>query len=436
MPDVLMPRLSDTMTEGVLSNWLKSEGDEIHRGDILAEIETDKATMELEAYDDGTLTKILVAAGTTVPVGEPLAIIAGPDDSAGSAAAPAEEPTTVAPAQGPGPASPELPATDPASGSSTQAAPRDVRVRATPLVRSLAHERGIDLAAVHGSGPGGRIIRADLEDLTITSAVAPSRPTSPKDSSASAAPTAQLAPAAQRARAATFAPTGADDELLPLTAIRRISAARLTESATAPHFDLTVVVDVASLLRFRAEVNAQLATDGVKVTITDLLVRACAVVLRAHPEVNASWGGDHILRRGHVNIGIAVAIADGLMVPVIRDADRKTAREIGAEARELGERARAGRLAPDEFSGGTFTISNLGMFGISEFTAVINPPEAAILAVGASVESPVVKDGQVTTTTTMRLTLTVDHRVIDGATGASFLRDVVRVLEEPLRIVV
>ena len=197
-----------------------------------------------------------------------------------------------------------------------------------------------------------------------------------------------------------------------------------------------VPVDVAPLMRFRAEVNDQLAADGVKVTVTDLLVRACAVVLRAHPEVNASWGGDHIVRRGHVNIGIAVAIDEGLMVPVIRDADRKTAREIGAEARELGDRARAGRLTPDEFSGGTFTISNLGMFGISEFTAVINPPEAAILAVGASVETPVVKDGEVTVTTTMRLTLTVDHRVIDGATGATFLRDVVRVLEEPLRIVV
>ncbi|MDN5769156.1 MAG: 2-oxo acid dehydrogenase subunit E2, partial [Humibacillus sp.] len=235
---------------------------------------------------------------------------------------------------------------------------------------------------------------------------------------------------------ATFVPAGEDDEVLPLTSIRRITAARLTESAAAPHFYLTVVVDVAPLLRFRAEINAQLAADGVKVSVTDLLVRACAVVLRAHPEVNASWGGDHVVRRGHVNVGIAVAVDDGLLVPVIHDADRKTAREIGAQARELAERARAGRLTPDEFSGGTFTISNLGMFGISEFTAVINPPEAAILAVGASAPTPVVKDGQVTVTTTMRLTLTVDHRVIDGATGAEFLRDVVQVLEEPLRIVV
>ncbi|MDQ2782470.1 MAG: 2-oxo acid dehydrogenase subunit E2 [Actinomycetota bacterium] len=469
MPDVLMPRLSDTMTEGVLSHWLKNEGDEVHRGDVLAEIETDKATMELEAYDDGTLTKILVAEGTTVPIGEPLAIIGEPGDSAGSAAAPTRESDTAAPAEGSGPDSgpgavpettaetspepvpartsspesdagsappppPESRETAAASGSSTEAAPRDVRVRATPLVRALAREHGIDLTTVHGSGAAGRIIRADLEDLDTTGAAQPES-TAPKDSAAQPVPTTHAAPAAQQTPPAISVPAGEDDEKLPLTSIRRITAERLTESAAAPHFYLTVVVDVAPLLRFRADVNAQLAADGVKVTITDLLVRACAVVLRAHPEVNASWGGDHIVRRGHVNIGIAVAIDEGLMVPVIHDADRKSAREIGAEARELGDRARAGRLAPDEFSGGTFTISNLGMFGITEFTAVINPPEAAILAVGASVETPVVKNGQVTVTTTMRLTLTADHRVIDGATGANFLRDVVRVLEEPLRIV-
>ena len=432
MPDVLMPRLSDTMTEGVLAHWLKNEGDVVHRGDILAEIETDKSTMDLEAYDDGTLTKILVAEGTTVPIGGPLAVIGEPGDSAGSAAAPTQEPGSAGPAGEPSPG--------PASGLG--AAPQDVRVRATPLVRSLARERGLDLTTVHGTGPGGRIIRADLDDLAATSASAQPESGAPKDAApqsiptTSAAPAAPAVPAGYQTPSAISVPAGDDDVKLPLSAIRRITAERLTESAAAPHFYLTVVVDVAPLLRFRAEVNAQLAADGVKVTITDLLVRACAVVLRAHPEVNASWGGDHIVRRGHVNIGIAVAIDEGLMVPVIRDADRKTAREIGAQARELGNRARAGRLAPDEFSGGTFTISNLGMFGISEFTAVINPPEAAILAVGASAPTPVVKDGQVAVTTTMRLTLTVDHRVIDGATGARFLQDVVRVLEEPLRIVV
>ncbi|MDQ2849321.1 MAG: 2-oxo acid dehydrogenase subunit E2 [Actinomycetota bacterium] len=423
MPDVIMPRLSDTMTEGILSSWLKNEGDEVHRGDVLAEIETDKATMELEAYEDGILTKIVVQEGATVPIGEVIATIGEPGDSVGSAAAePPEKFDAAAPdVAGHGP------------DSSTQVAPSDVRVRATPLVRSLAREQGIDLSTVHGSGPGGRIIRADLADLDTTSAVAQPTLPAPKHPPA---PVDKPAPAAQQTPAAAVLPAGKDDEKIPLTAIRRITAERLTQSAAAPHFHLTVVVDVTPLLRFRAEVNTQLAADGVKITITDLLIRACAVVLRAHPEVNAAWGGDHIVRRGHVNIGIAVAIDDGLIVPVVRDADRKTAREIGVEARELAGRARAGRLTPDEFSGGTFTISNLGMFGISEFTAVINPPEAAILAVGSSVETPVVRDGQVTVTTTMRLTLTVDHRVIDGATGAQFLRDMVRVIEEPLRIVV
>lgn len=447
MPEVIMPRLSDTMTEGVLSNWLKNEGDEVHKGDILAEVETDKATMDLEAYDDGTLTKILVAAGTTVPIGEPVAIIGERGDVAGSTPSAADESGTATPEQKPVPdagqeTSSEPAPTHPSSAEpdtgSTPAAPDfsttethpTTRLRATPLVRRIARERGIDLATVHGTGPNGRITRADLDDLDTTRVgVQPETSTSKKSVD-------QTAPVPQSAPAATFVPAGEDDEKVPLTSIRRITAERLTASASAPHFYLTMVVDVAPLMRFRAEINDQLAADGVRVTITDLLVRACAVVLRAHPEVNASWGGDHIVRRGHVNIGIAVAIDGGLMVPVIRDADRKTPREIGAEARELGERARAGQLKPEEFSGGTFTISNLGMFGISEFTAVINPPEAAILAVGASTETPVIRSGDITSTTTMKLTLTVDHRVIDGATGANFLRDVVRVLEEPLRIVI
>ncbi|MEO8750716.1 MAG: dihydrolipoamide acetyltransferase family protein, partial [Allobranchiibius sp.] len=341
MPDVIMPRLSDTMTEGILSSWLKNEGDEVHRGDVLAEIETDKATMELEAYEDGILTKIVVQEGATVPIGKVIATIGEPGDSVGSAAAePPEKFDAAAPdVAGHGP------------DSSTQVAPSDVRVRATPLVRSLAREQGIDLSTVHGSGPGGRIIRADLADLDTTSAVtqptlpAPEHPSALVDKSA---PVDKPAPAAQQTPAAAVLPAGKDDEKIPLTAIRRITAERLTQSAAAPHFHLTVVVDVTPLLRFRAEVNTQLAADGVKITITDLLIRACAMVLRAHPEVNAAWGGDHIVRRGHVNIGIAVAIDDGLIVPVVRDADRKTAREIGVEARELAGRARAGRLTPDE----------------------------------------------------------------------------------------
>ena len=227
-----------------------------------------------------------------------------------------------------------------------------------------------------------------------------------------------------------------EDEEIPLSAVRRVTARRLTESVTAPHFYLTNVVDVGPLLAFRAEINKQTAEAGVKVSVTDLLIRACAVTLRRHPQVNSSWGGDKIIRRGRVNVGLAVAIEDGLIVPVVHDADRKTLSEIATEAHALADRARAGRLTPNEFSGGTFTISNLGMFGIDHFTAVINPPEAAILAVGAAVEEPVMRDGQVVGRTTMKLTLSIDHRVLDGATAAAFLRDLKETLQAPLHIVI
>jgi pyruvate dehydrogenase E2 component (dihydrolipoamide acetyltransferase) len=224
--------------------------------------------------------------------------------------------------------------------------------------------------------------------------------------------------------------------VVPLTAVRRITAQRLTESAATPHFYLTSVVDVGALLALRVEVNNQLAESGTKVTVTDLLVRACAVALRLHPQVNASWGGDAIVRHQRVHIGIAVALEDGLIVPVVRDADQKSVSEIASEARVLAERARAGKLTPDEFTGGTFTISNLGMFGVDHFTAIINPPEAAILAVGAASEEPVLRDGQLTSRTTLKLTLSIDHRTLDGATAAAFLRDLKAILEQPLRIVV
>jgi len=289
-------------------------------------------------------------------------------------------------------------------------------VRTSPLARATAREHGIDLTKITGTGPGGRIVRADVQ-AAITGA----------------APTAQPAPAPAPAPPP---PAAAGDEKIPLSAVRRITARRLTESATAPHFYLTAIVDAGRLLGFRAEINQRLAASGVKISVTDLLVRACAVTLRAHPEVNASWGGDHILRRANIHIGIAVAIDDGLIVPVIRDADRKSIAEIASEAHVLADRARAGKLTPDEFTGSTFTISNLGMYGIDHFTAVINPPEAAILAVGAATEEPVVRDGQVVPATIMKLTMSIDHRVLDGATAAAFLHELVQVLEEPLRIVV
>lgn len=426
MPDVVMPRLSDTMEEGVLSRWLKAEGDEVHRGDVLAEIETDKATMDLEAYDDGVLQRLLVAEGATVPIGQPLAVI-GSDAARGVATAPAEpspEPPAAEPSPEPPTAEPETaqPAPPSAAGASAPdaAAPSAGRVRTSPLARRIARDHGVDLTTLTGTGPGGRVVRADVE-----AAIQATETPSPGPAAPAAAPTVAPAPV-----------TDADVEEIPLTAVRRVTAQRLTESVTAPHFYLTTVVDAGRLLAFRAEINERLAASGTRISVTDLLVRACAVTLRAHPQANSSWGGDRILRHRRIHVGVAVAVDDGLIVPVIRDADRKSVGEIAAEAHALADRARSGRLTPDEFRGGTFTISNLGMYGIDHFTAVINPPEAAILAVGAATEEPVLRDGQLAARTTIKLTLSIDHRVLDGATAAEFLRDLKETLQEPLRIVV
>ena len=403
-----MPRLSDTMTEGVVSRWLKREGDEVRAGDVLAEIETDKATMELEAYDTGTLTRILVDAGSTVPIGRPIAVIG---DAARPEPAQAAEPVTgdgrpaaITPAVTAAPAAPRPgPAGSPA-------------VRTSPLARALARRHGLDLAGITGTGPGGRIVRADV-DAAIAA----------RGSAATGTP----APAPRRPGPNLPA---AEDTDVPLTAVRRITAQRLTESAAAPHFSLTSVLDAAPLLTLRADLNSQLPPDDVKITVTDLLIRACALTLRTHPQVNSSWGGDHLARHGRIHVGVAVALEDGLIVPIVRDADRKSITVIAEEARELAGRARAGKLSPDEFTGGTFTISNLGMYGIDHFTAVINPPEAAILAVGAAQQEPVVRDGRLSVGTTMKLTLSIDHRVLDGATAAAFLRDLIALLEHPLRL--
>jgi pyruvate dehydrogenase E2 component (dihydrolipoamide acetyltransferase) len=437
MPEVLMPRLSDTMEEGALARWLKKEGDEVHRGDVLAEIETDKATMDLEAFDDGVLEKLLVAEGTLVPIGQPLAIIG---DGSGATAAPAA-PATPAPEA---PPESDAPAPDSQPENVSQPAlSRDVRegtvqpassaepdwqgapeLRASPLSRRVARDHGIDLASIQGSGPRGRIVRADVE------AAIAAREQEPEG--------AEPPPLPDRTPAPRSAPPFPDEDLevVPLNAIRRVTARRLTESQAVPHFFLTSVIDASRLIPFRAEVNERLAAAGTKVSVTDLLVRACAVALRQHPQVNASWGEDSILLHRRINIGVAVSLENGLIVPVVRDADRKTLSEIAAEIRALATRAREGKLQPPEFTGGTFTISNLGMFGIDQFTAVINPPEAAILAVGAATEEPAVRDGRLVTVPKITLTLTVDHRVLDGASAAAFMRDLKAVLEEPLRIVV
>lgn len=454
MSEVVMPRLSDTMEEGELSKWLKNEGDEITKGDILAEIETDKATMDLEAFESGVLEKHLVEAGAVVAIGTPVAIIGdgsgkadapkkdAPKQKAAKAKeeeAPAEEPQTEEPPAEEPPAEEPLveeppveeppaeeplveeppkvasrnqPSDDPSAKEEAEPEDNVARPRMSPLARKIAKDHGLDPATIDGSGPQGRVVRADVE-AAITSG--PS--------------------AASEASSTNAATTPGADEETPVNRIRKVAAKRLTESQAVPHFFLTSVVDVEKLLAFRADVNESLEPQGIKVSVNDLFVRAAAVALRQHPEANASWGDDSIIRRANVNVGIAVATDSGLLVPVVHNADDKDLATIAEETVELAGKARDGKLKPDEMTGGTFSISNLGMFGIDQFTAVINPPEAAILAVGAASPVPVLRDGQLVEVPKLKITLTVDHRVMDGAVAAGFLRDLVEILEKPLRII-
>jgi pyruvate dehydrogenase E2 component (dihydrolipoamide acetyltransferase) len=436
VPDVVMPRLSDTMTEGVLSQWVKHEGDQVRKGDVLAVIETDKAAMEMEAYEDGVLARILVREGESVPIGTPIAIIGGGSDGAAAQSprlVPDHPERTVAPPSAPAPPAPGPPAAVP------PAVPPAGRPPASPLARKIARERGIDLSTLSGSGPSGRIVRADIEEATRARDGARPAP-QPTESPAGPVPPAPGSPAQVPAAAVTPQPgpravPAAEDEAIPLSTVRRLTAERLAASAReAPHFYLTVVADAGKLLEFRAQASQRPGAD-VKITVTDLLVKACATALAAHPEINVSWDDTRILRHRRVSIGIAVAIGDGLIVPVIRDADRKTLTETAREAHDLTARARERKLTPGELAGGTFTISNLGMYGIRQFTAVINPPQAAILAVGEAIRQPVVREDQVVVATTMTLTLSIDHRAVDGATAAGFLTRLKELIEEPLGIV-
>ncbi|WP_235876920.1 pyruvate dehydrogenase complex dihydrolipoamide acetyltransferase [Saccharopolyspora terrae] len=416
MTDIQMPRLSDTMEEGVIANWHKQVGDKVARGEVVAEIETDKALMELEAYDDGVLEKILVEAGTTVPIGEPIAVLG---DGSGSAAEAAPAPAAPAPAAAE-PAAEEAPAAPaPAAAPGGTAAPAESgsKPKASPLAKAVAKEKGVDLGTVQGTGPGGRIIRADIE---AAASAAPAEPTP--------------APAAQ---ASAPAVVNDDVEEIPLSNIRKVTAKRLTESKqNAPHFYLTSAIDVTELLEFRASLNERLqSAGGPKISVNDLIVKAVATSLRANPAVNVSFAGDKMLQHKRINLGVAVAIEGGLVVPVVKDADRKSVSEIATESRELAGRAREGKLKLDEMSGGTFSISNLGMFGIEQFSAVINPPEAAILAVGAARDEVQVRDGEFVARKILRVTLSADHRAVDGAVGAAFLQQFTSLLEDPIRII-
>jgi pyruvate dehydrogenase E2 component (dihydrolipoamide acetyltransferase) len=414
---VLMPRLSDTMTEGVIAGWHKKVGDTVKKGEVLADIETDKATMELESYKDGILLYQGAKAGEKIIVNELLCIIGkdGLDVNAivaavkgGANAAPATSTTaSTAPAAAPAQAS------APASPAST-AVVNDGRIFASPLAKKIAQERGIDLKYVKGTGDNGRITRADLDNYTPGSAT-PAASTS----SASTAP--------------TFVPSGTVSFVdTPVSQMRKVIAKRLSESLfTAPHFYLTMKINMDAAIKARTLLNENATT---KISFNDMIVKATALSLKQHPKVNSSWMGDFIRENHHVNIGIAVAVDEGLLVPVLRFADGLSLSQISVTVKEFAKKAKEKKLQPADWEGSTFTISNLGMFGIDQFTAIINPPDACILAVGGIAQEPVVKDGQIVPGNVMNVTLSCDHRVVDGATGAAFLQTLKSLLEEPLRM--
>ena len=408
--EILMPALSPTMTEGNLTAWLKSEGDTVAAGDVIAEIETDKATMEIEAVDEGVLGKILVAAGTEgIAVNTPIAIMLEDGEDAAALAAPA------APAAEPAPA-PAAPPPEPAAVSAPAAAVDGTRIFASPLARRMAKQGGIELAQLTGSGPHGRIVKADIE-----AALAGGAPV--------AAPAA-LTPAPEVAGLPDY-------DLEPLNTMRKTIARRLVEAKqTVPHFYLTIDCEVDRLLAVRKDLNSR-SPEGegaYKLSVNDFVIRAAALALRKVPRANASFGEDGLRFYKWADVSIAVAIEGGLITPIIRRADGKGLAAISSEMKELAGRARDGKLMPEDYQGGTFTISNLGMFGIKHFEAIINPPQGAILAVGAGEQRPVVKDGTLAVATVMSCTLSVDHRVIDGALGAQFLAAFKTLIEDPMRM--
>jgi pyruvate dehydrogenase E2 component (dihydrolipoamide acetyltransferase) len=425
--EILMPALSPTMTEGNVTKWLKREGEEVHSGDVLAEIETDKATMEFEAVDDGRLGKILVPDGAQgIKVNQPIALLLGEGEDASALEkldVSAPQTVTAPPEQAPAKArsAPEAPPA-PARGNG--------RIFASPLARRMAQQAGLDLAAIAGSGPQGRIVKADIEAALSADRGAPAitRPVVQPQSAPLAAPAA--APALSKERVLALAGNPPYTER-PLTAMRRVIARRLTESKqTVPHFYLTVDCEIDELLKFRAELNGK--SDAYRISVNDFVIRAAALALRQVPAANASWSDEAILLWDTVDIAVAVALEDGLITPIVKYADRKGLATIANETKDLAARARAGKLKLEEFQGGTFSISNLGMFGVRDFAAVINPPHGGILAVGAGEQRPIVKNGALAIATVMSCTLSCDHRAVDGAVGAQFLAAFKKLVEDPL----
>ncbi|WP_321832490.1 pyruvate dehydrogenase complex dihydrolipoamide acetyltransferase [Thalassovita sp.] len=433
--EILMPALSPTMEEGTLAKWLVKEGDTVSSGDLIAEIETDKATMEFEAVDEGVVGKILVAEGSEgVAVNTPIAVLledgeSADDIGASATAAPAAAAAEAAPAAVE--AAAPAPAAAPAAPAPAAPASADgTRIFASPLARRIAADKGLDLATLTGSGPRGRIVKADVENAV-----------------AAPAPAAAAAPAAAPAKAAAAAaPTGPSTEAViktyegrtfeevTLDGMRKTIAARLSEAKqTIPHFYLRRDIKLDALLKFRSQLNKQLEARGVKLSVNDFIIKAVANALQQVPEANAVWAGDRVLQMKASDVAVAVAIEGGLFTPVLQDADMKSLSALSGEMKDLASRARERKLAPHEYQGGSFAISNLGMFGIDNFDAIVNPPHAGILAVGAGTKKPVVgEDGELTVATVMSVTMSVDHRVIDGAVGANLLKAIVDNLENPV----
>ena len=463
---ILMPALSPTMTEGNLARWIKKEGDAVHSGDVLAEIETDKATMEVEAVDDGRVGKILVPEGTQgVKVNQPIALLLGEgeDEAALTAvAAPGAQPSVPAPpAETPRPAAASAPAAvQPAPPRPVAGNGREGRIFASPLARRMAQQAGLDLAVLTGSGPQGRIVKSDIEAALSAARMPAAEPPAarPAVPPAPALPALPAAPALSKERVLALAGNPPYTER-PLSTMRRVIARRLTESKqTVPHFYLTIDCEIDALLKIRAELNAKLARSAASprplpnppppagegrvgagdggnrggISVNDFVIRAAALALRQVPAANASWSDEAILLWDTVDIAVAVALDDGLITPIVKQADRKGLAAIASETKDLAARARAGKLKLEEFQGGTFSISNLGMFGVRDFAAVINPPQGGILAVGIGEQRPVVKDGALAVATVMSCTLSCDHRAVDGAVGAQFLAAFKKLVEDPL----
>ena len=431
---ILMPRLSDTMTEGVIADWHKKVGDMVKKGDVLADIETDKATMELESYKEGKLLYIGAQKGDKIAINSLLAVIGdekkvdvekikaaahGGGTSAGGVVAAAAEASAGGAAQASGATATPAAAESGHSGLSVSA---DGRIKASPLAKKLAAEKGIDISQVPGSGDNGRIVKKDVDSYVPGA----------KTTSAAASATQPATGGKPAAVSASIGQVSYDE--VPVSQMRKVIAKRLAESKfTAPHFYITMSIDMDKAVESRSRMNE---VSPVKISFNDIVLKAVAISLKQHPAVNSSWLGDKIRINHHVNIGVAVAIEDGLLVPVVRFADLKSLSQIGAEVKDLAQRAKAKKLQPADWEGSTFTISNMGMFGVDEFTAIINPPDACILAVSAIQQVPVVKNGAIVPGNVMKLTLSCDHRVVDGATGSAFLQTVKSYLEEPLRMMI